>query len=53
MAPVEKGQVLGGVQLKLGDRVIGEYNLISEKAVEKTTLGHIMLRLLRSITKSA
>lgn len=53
MAPVEKGQVLGRVQLKLGDKVIGEYNLISEKAVEKTTLGHIMLRFLRSLTKSA
>lgn len=53
MAPVEKGQVLGSVQLKLGDELIGDYNLISEKAVEKTTLGHIVLRFLRSITKSA
>ncbi len=52
-APVEKGQVLGSVQLKLDDEVIGAYNLISEKAVEKTTLGHIMLRFLRSLTKSA
>ena len=52
-APVEKGQVLGSVQLKLGNEVIGEYNLISEKAVEKTTLGHVVLRFLRSLTKSA
>lgn len=52
-APVEKGQVIGRVQLKLGQKVIGEYNLISEKAVEKTTLGHIVLRFLRSLTKSA
>ncbi len=52
-APVEKGQVLGRVQLKLGEEVLCEYNLISEKAVEKTNLGHIMLRFLRSLTKSA
>lgn len=52
-APVEKGQALGRVQIKLGDKVIAEFNLISEKAVEKTTLGHIMLRFLRSLTKSA
>lgn len=52
-APVEKGQILGRVQLKLGEEVLCEYNLISEKAVEKTNLGHIMLRFLRSLTKSA
>ncbi|MBR2892732.1 MAG: D-alanyl-D-alanine carboxypeptidase [Clostridia bacterium] len=52
-APVEKNQVLGRVQLKIGDEVIREYNLISEKAVEKTTLAHIMLRFLRSLAKSA
>ena len=52
-APVEKNQVLGRVQLKIGDEVISEYNLISEKAVEKTTLAHIMLRFLRSLAKSA
>lgn len=52
-APVEKNQVLGRVQLKIGDKVISEYNLISEKAVEKTTLAHIMLRFLRSLAKTA
>ncbi len=52
-APVEENQVLGRVQLKIGDEVISEYNLISEKAVEKTTLGHIMLRFLKSLAKSA
>lgn len=52
-APVEKNQVLGRVQLKIGDEVISEYNLISEKTVEKTTLAHIMLRFLRSLAKSA
>ncbi len=52
-APVEKNQVLGRVRLKIGDEVISEYNLISEIPVEKTTLGHIMLRFLKSLTKSA
>lgn len=52
-APVEENQVLGTVKLKIGDKVISEYNLISEKPVEKTTLGHIMLRFLKTLTKSA
>ncbi len=52
-APIEKNQVLGRVRLKIGDEVISEYNLISEIPVEKTTLGHIMLRFLKSLTKSA
>ncbi len=52
-APVEENQVLGRVQLKIGDEVISEYNLISEKGVEKTTLGHIMVRFLKSLAKSA
>ncbi len=52
-APVEKKQVLGRVRLKIGDEVISEYNLISEIPVEKTTLGHVMLRFLKSLTKSA
>lgn len=52
-APVEKGQVLGSVQLKIADDIISEYNLISEKFIEKTKISHIMQRLLASLAKSA
>lgn len=52
-APVEKNQVLGLVTLKIGDQVISEYKLISENPVEKTKISHVMLRLLRSLAKSA
>lgn len=52
-APVEKNQVLGLVTLKIGDEVISEYKLISENPVEKTKISHVMLRLLRSLAKSA
>lgn len=52
-APVEENQVLGSVTLKIGDEVISEYNLISETAVEKTKLSHIMLRFLSALAKGA
>ena len=52
-APVEKNQTLGTVTIKIGDREIAKYNLVSEKEVEKTNIGHIMLRFLRSLAKSA
>lgn len=52
-APVEKNQVLGTVTLKIGSEVISEYKLISENAVEKTKISHIMLRFLRALAKSA
>ncbi|MBQ7294683.1 MAG: D-alanyl-D-alanine carboxypeptidase [Clostridia bacterium] len=52
-APVEKNQILGRVQLKIGEEVISEYNLISQNNVEKTKITHIMVRFLRSLAKSA
>lgn len=52
-APVEENQVLGSVTLKIGDEVISEYNLISQSAVEKTKISHIMLRFLGALAKSA
>lgn len=52
-APVEQGQFLGKVQLKIDGKVISEYNLVASNAVEKTKIGDIMLRFLKSITKSA
>lgn len=52
-APVEKNQTLGKVTLKIGDDKIAEYNLVSEIYVEKTNIGHIIARFLRSLAKSA
>jgi D-alanyl-D-alanine carboxypeptidase (penicillin-binding protein 5/6) len=52
-APVEKNQTLGKLTLKIGESKIAEYNLISEIYVEKTNIGHIMVRILRSVAKSA
>ena len=52
-APIEKNQILGTVTLKIGDKEIAQYNLVSENFVEKTNIGHIMLRFLRSLAKSA
>lgn len=52
-APVEKNQTLGTVSLKIGDREIARYNLVSEKEVKKTNIGHIIVRFLSSLAKSA
>lgn len=52
-APVEKNQTLGTVTVKIGDREIVKYNLVSENFVEKTNIGHIMVRFLSSLAKSA
>ena len=52
-APVEKNQTLGTVTLKIGDREIASYNLVSDIFVEKTNIGHIIVRFLRSLAKSA
>lgn len=52
-APIEKNQTLGTVTLKIDDKEIAKYNLVSDIYVEKTNLGHIMVRFLRSLAKSA
>ena len=52
-APIEKNQILGNVILRIGDREIARYNLISENYVEKTNIGHIIVRFLSSLAKSA
>lgn len=52
-APVEKNQILGKVTAKAGDNVIGQYNLIAEEEVRKTTLFDVMTGILKSMTKSA
>ena len=52
-APIEKNQTLGTVSLKIGDEEIARYNLVSENFVEKTNIGHIIVRFLSSLAKSA
>lgn len=52
-APIEKNQTLGTVILKVGEKEIARYSLVSENSVEKTNIGHIMVRFLRSLAKSA
>ena len=52
-APVEKNQTLGTVILKIADKEIARYNLVSENFVEKTNIGHIIVRFLSSLAKSA
>lgn len=52
-APIEKNQTLGTVCLKIGDKEIARYNLVSENFVEKTNIGHIIVRFLSSLAKSA
>lgn len=48
-APVEKGQVLGTVTFRLGDEMLGEYNLTAPKAVEKLTFFIVFMRILRAV----
>lgn len=45
-APVEKGQVLGKVQMKLGEEILGEYALTSPFCVEKLTIPILFRRLI-------
>ena len=52
-APIERNQILGKVTLKIGQEEIASYRLISENSVEKTNIGHIMVRFLTSLAKSA
>lgn len=52
-APVEKNQTLGSVTVKIGERKIAEYNLVSDIYIEKINIGHIIARFLRSLAKSA
>ena len=48
-APVEKGQVLGTVTFKLGDEILGEYNLTAPSNVDKLTFSIVFMRILRAI----
>ena len=48
-APVEQGQVLGTVTFRLGDDLLGEYNLTAPDQIGKLTFGIIFTRILRSV----
>ena len=48
-APVEKGQVLGTVTFRLGDEMLGEYNLTAPKAVDKLTFSIVFMRILKAV----
>ncbi len=52
-APVDKNQLLGKITAKAGNNIIGEYGLIAENEVRKTTILDIMAGILKSLTKSA
>ena len=52
-APVEKNQILGKVEMKIGSETICEYDLVSENEVQRLNLGDIMLRIIKSLTKAA
>lgn len=51
-APVEENQILGKVILKVGDRAIKEYSLISERAIRRLTFSDVLAGFLKSLTKS-
>lgn len=48
-APVEKGQVLGTVTFRLGDEMLGEYNLTATHSVDSLTFPIVFMRFLRAI----
>ena len=48
-APVSKGQRLGTMTVKAGDRILAEIPMVAEVGVEKLTWGQMYLRLLKKI----
>lgn len=48
-APVEKGQVLGTVTFRLGDELLGEYNLTAPDSVNQLTFSIVFMRILKAI----
>ncbi len=48
-APVEQGQVLGTVTFRLGDEILGEYNLTASDSIAKLTFSIIFRRILKAI----
>ena len=48
-APVSKGQRLGTMTVKAGDRILAEIPMVAEEGVEKLTWGQMFMRLLRKV----
>ena len=48
-APVSKGQRLGTMTVKAGDRILSEIPMVAEAGVEKLTWGQMFMRLLRKV----
>ncbi len=48
-APVEKGQVLGTVTFRLGDNIIGKYNITAPEKVAALTFGIVFRRVLKAL----
>ena len=48
-APVEQGQVLGSVTFRLGDELLGEYNLTAPNRIEKLTFSIVFFRILKAV----
>ena len=50
-APVEKGQKLGSIILRLDGETVGEYDLTSPKEIAKLTVGTVFARLLKLLAE--
>lgn len=50
-APVEQGQILGTVTFRLGDELLGEYNITAPDRIEPLTFRIIFMRIISSLAK--
>ena len=48
-APVEKGQVLGTVTFRLGDNIIGKYNITAPEKVDELTFAIVFRRIIAAL----
>lgn len=48
-APVSKGQRIGTMTVRVGDRVLSQIPMLAEQSVPKLTWGQMFLRILRQI----
>lgn len=51
-APCEENQIIGKVFIKADSEIVGEYNLLCEKPVERITFGVMFFRFLKVLSKS-
>ncbi len=50
-APVEEGQILGTVTFRLGDEVLGEYNITAPDKIDALTFKIVFMRIIASFAK--